>query len=78
VSALCGFCGGPPVALATDVRRSAPLIRYQAVALMALSASGAVVGPWAGLPLWFVGGAAAACRAYCLPMLVLLRRVERR
>jgi hypothetical protein len=33
---------------------------------------------WAGLPLWFVGGDALACWAYCLPILVLLRRVERR
>jgi hypothetical protein len=48
------------------------------VAILALSASGAVAGTWAGLPLWFVGGDAVACWAYCLPMLVLLHRVERR
>jgi hypothetical protein len=78
VSALCGFYGGLLLALAADVRRYALLIRYQAVAIMALSASGAVVGTWAGLPLWFVGGDALACWAYCLPMLVLLHRIERR
>jgi hypothetical protein len=78
VSALCGFYGGLLLVLAADVRRYAPLIRYQAVAIMALSASGAVVGTWAGLPLWFVGGDALACWAYCLPMLVLLRLVQRR
>jgi hypothetical protein len=27
--------------------------------------------------LWFVGGDALACWAYCLPMLVLLRLVQR-
>jgi hypothetical protein len=78
VSALSGFYGGLLIALAADVRRYAPLIRYQAVAIMALSASGAVVGTWAGMPLWFGGGDAVACWAYCLPTLVLLRRVERR
>ena len=46
-------------------------------AFMILSASGVVVGEWAGVPLWFVGGDAAACWAYCVPMLVLARRVER-
>jgi hypothetical protein len=76
VSALSGFYGGLLVALAADVRRYAPLIRYQALAIMALSASGVVVGAWAGMPLWFGGGDAVACWAYCLPTLLLLRRVE--
>jgi hypothetical protein len=35
-----------------------------------------VVGVWAGGPLWFVGGDAAACWAYCVPMLVLVSRVR--
>jgi hypothetical protein len=77
VSALSGFYGGLLVALSTDVRRYAPLIRYQAAAIMLLSASGMVVGRWAGMPLWFVGGDAVACWAYCVPMLLLVRRVER-
>jgi hypothetical protein len=76
VSALSGFYGGLLVALAADVRRYAPLIRYQAAAIMLLSASGVVVGSWAGMPLWFVGGDAVACWAYCVPMLLLVRRVE--
>jgi hypothetical protein len=77
VSALSAFYGGLLIALSFDVRRYTPLIRYQAVAIMALSACGVVVGRWAGLPLWFVGGDAAACWAYCIPMLVLAGRVER-
>jgi len=77
VSALCAFYGGLLVALSFDVRRYAPLIRYQAVAIMALSASGAVVGWWTGMPIWFVGGDAIACWAYAAPMLWLTRRVER-
>jgi len=75
-SALSGFYGGLLVAFSTDVRRYAPLIRYQAAAIMLLSASGAVVGSWASMPLWFVGGDAVACWTYCVPMLLLVRRVE--
>jgi hypothetical protein len=78
VSALCGFYGGLLVALSADVRRYAPLVRYQAAAIMLLSASGAVVGRWARMPLWFVGGDAVACWAYCVPMLLLAARVDRR
>ncbi len=77
VSALSAFYGGLLVALSCDVCRYRPLIRYQAVAIMVLSASGVVVGRWAGVPLWFVGGDAAACWAYCIPMLVLTGRVSR-
>jgi hypothetical protein len=77
VSALSAFYGGLLVALSFDVRRYSPLIRYQAVAIMVLSACGVVVGRWAGVPLWFVVGDAVACWAYCLPMLVLAGRVER-
>jgi hypothetical protein len=77
VSALSGFYGGLLVALAADVRRYAPLIRYQALAIMGLSAAGLVVGTWAGMPFWFVGGDAVACWAYCIPTLVWLHQVER-
>jgi hypothetical protein len=77
VSALSAFYGGLLVVVSFDVRRYAPLIRYQAVAIMALSACGLVVGRWAGLPLWFVAGDMVACWAYCIPMLVLAQRVER-
>lgn len=76
VSSLTSFYGGLLVILSVDVRRFAPLIRYQALAIMLLSASGVVVGRWAGMPLWFVGGDAVACWAYCIPMLLLARRVE--
>ncbi len=77
VSALSGFYGGLLVALAADVRRYTSLIRYQAVAIMLLSASGVVVGRWARMPWWFVGGDAVACWAYCIPMLLLAGQVER-
>jgi hypothetical protein len=73
VSALSAFYGGLLVALSFDVRRYAPLVRYQAVAIMALSACGVVVGRWAGVPLWFVVGDAVACWVYCIAMLILAR-----
>jgi hypothetical protein len=77
VSALSAFYGGLLIVLSFDVRRHTPLIRYQAAAIMMLSACGVVVGTWAGMPLWFVGGDAAACWAYGVPMLVLAGRLER-
>ena len=77
MSALSAFYGGLLVALSFDVRRYGPLIRYQAAAIMVLSACGVVVGGWAGVPLWFVVGDAVVCWAYCVPMLVLAGRVER-
>ena len=76
VSALSAFYGGLLVALSLDVQRYTPLIRYQAVAIMLLSASGVVVGSWAGMPLWFVGGDAVACWTYSIAMLLLVRRVQ--
>jgi hypothetical protein len=77
VCSLSAFYGGLLLVLSSDVRRYAPVVRYQALAIMALSASGAVVGTGAGMPLWFVGGDAAACWLYGAPMVLLARRVER-
>jgi len=76
VSALCAFYGGLLVILSSDIRRYALVIRYQAMAIMALSACGVIVGTWAGLPLWFVGGDMVGCWAYGIPMLVLVRRLD--
>jgi len=78
VSALSAFYGGLLVALSFDVVRFSPLVRYQAVAIMVLSACGVVVGAWAGVPLWFVLGDAVACWAYGVAMLVLAGRLEPR
>jgi hypothetical protein len=77
VSALSAFYGGLLIALSLDVRRYGPLIRYQAAGIMVLAACGVVVGRWAGVPLWFVGGDAVACWAYGVPMWLLAGRVER-
>jgi hypothetical protein len=76
VSALSAFYGGLLIVLSFDVRRYAPLIRYQALAIMTLSACGVIVGTSAGLPMWYVGGDMIACWAYSIPMLVLARRMD--
>lgn len=44
VSSHCAFYGGLLVVLSFDVQRYAPLIRYQVIAIMTLSACGVVVG----------------------------------
>jgi hypothetical protein len=77
VSGLSAFYGGLLFVLSTDVRRYAPVIRYQAAAILLLSASGVVVGSWAGMPLWFAGGDAVACWTYGIAMMLLVRGVER-
>jgi hypothetical protein len=77
VSALSAFYGGLLLALSFDVVRYRPLVRYQAAAIMALSACGVVVGGGAGVPLGFVLGDAVACWAYGIAMLVLAGRLER-
>lgn len=76
VSALSAFYGGLLVVLSFDVRRYAAVIRYQAAAIMVVSAGGVLRCVPEGVPLWFVGGDAAACWAYCIPMLVLSGRVQ--
>jgi hypothetical protein len=76
VSSLSAFYGGLLLILSTDVQRYRLVIRFQAIAILFLSASGVIVGTWAGLPLWFVGGDAIACWAYCVPMLTLAKRIS--
>jgi hypothetical protein len=76
VSGLSAFYGGLLIGLSFDVRRYMPLIRYQALAIMILSACGVLVGGLAGMPLWFVGGDASACWAYGIAMLILAGRIE--
>ena len=74
-SALCALYGGLLWVLATDVRRYARAITYQAVALIALSTVGACFGLWAGMPAWWMLGDAVSCWACCGAMLVLQKRI---
>ena len=77
VSALCAFYGGLLLLLARDVRRHLSIIRYQAVAIMALSAIGIFAGVRAGVPAFFVIADAAGCWIFLVPILILTRRLDR-
>lgn len=78
VSALCAFYGGLLLLLATDVQRFEPVIRYQALAIMGLSAFGIFAGTRAGLPTIWVGADALGCWIFLLPIYVLSRRIRAR
>ena len=77
VSGLSAFYGGLLLLLAGDVRRFAPIIRYQAIAIMLLSAFGVVVGVRAGLPAQWPVADAVGCWVFLLPIAALSWRLER-
>ena len=77
VSALCAFYGGLLFLLACDVRRDLTIIRYQALAMMALSAIGNFAGVRAGLPAYLVVADTVGCWAFLLPILILAGRLNR-
>jgi hypothetical protein len=76
VSALCTFYGGLLLLLARDIRRFVPVIRYQAVAIMALSALGILAGARAGLPVYLVIADAVGCWIFLLPIVILSLRLK--
>jgi hypothetical protein len=78
VSALCAFYGGLLIALSFDVHRFAPLIKYQAIAMMGLSAIGDYAGARAGLPAIWMAADAAGLWAFQLPILILVTCVSAR
>jgi hypothetical protein len=76
-SAMCALYGGVLLILATDVRRYAAVIRFQAIAIMALSAVGAVLGLKGGMPAWWMIGDAGSVWLFSGTMLVLQRNIAR-
>ena len=77
VSGLCAFYGGLLLLLARDVRRFVSIIRYQAVAMMTLSAIGIFAGVRAGVPALLVIADALGCWAFLIPILILAARLNR-
>lgn len=77
VSALCAFYGGLLIVLSCDVCRFAPLIKYQAVAMMGLSAIGDYVGVRAGLPAFWMVADVVGLWAFLLPILILVTQLNR-
>jgi hypothetical protein len=76
VSSLCMFYGGLLLILARDVKRFAPVIKYQAIASMLLSAFGIFAGARAGLPVAWVIADAIGCWIFLLPIYLLSRKVN--
>ncbi|MDB6172486.1 MAG: hypothetical protein JWL59_1797 [Chthoniobacteraceae bacterium] len=77
VCALCAFYGGLLLMLARDVRPFSSIIRYQAVAIMILSAVGIFAGMRSGVPVFFVIADALGCWIFLLPILLLVARLNR-
>ena len=75
-SALCAFYGGLLLLLASDVRGYARVIRFQAIAMMALTAAGALLGLRAGMPMWWMIGDATICWIGCGAMLWLQKKID--
>ena len=75
VCALCAFYGGLLLLLAGDVRRFLSIIRYQAVAIMTLSAVGIFAGVGAGVPAFLVIADALGCWILLVPILILAARL---
>ena len=73
VCSLCVFYGGLLLTLSRDVERFAPIIRYQAIAIMLLSAFGIFAGTRAGLPAIWVVVDAIGCWIFLLPIYLLSR-----
>ena len=76
VCALCAFYGGLLLLLAGDVRRFVSIIRYQAVAIMTLSAFGIFAGVRAGVPAFLVIADALGCWIFLVPILILAARLN--
>jgi hypothetical protein len=70
-SAFSAFYGILLLLLMTDVRRYAPIITFQAVAILVMSALGAIFGWRAGMPAWWVLGDVISCWLFCGAMLWL-------
>lgn len=73
-SALYGFL---LLLLMTDVRRYAPIITFQAVAILVMSALGAIFAWRAGMPVWWIVADVLSCWLFCGAMLWLQTRIPR-
>jgi hypothetical protein len=71
-SALYGFL---LLLLMTDVRRYAPIITFQAVAILVMSSVGAIFAYRAGMPMWWILGDVISCWLFCGAMLWLQVRI---
>jgi hypothetical protein len=74
-SAFSAFYGFLLLLLMTDVRRYAPIITFQAVAILVMSTVGAIFGWRAGIPAWWILGDIISCWLCCSAMLWLQTKI---
>ena len=74
-SAFSAFYGFLLLLLMRDVRRYAPVITFQAVAIIALSGLGAIFAWRAGMPAWWIIADVVSCWSYCGGMLWLQTKI---
>src|SRR5262245_13024968 len=72
-SAMSAFYGVLLWILATDVRRYSCLVTYQAIAMIVLSAVGAIFALRAGMPTWWILSDWIGCWSFCGAMVWLQR-----
>ena len=75
-SGLCAFYGGLLWVLSADVRRYAPIITYQAVAITFLAIVGNVLSVRCGMPVSWAAGDAAGASTIGVVSLVLQGRIR--
>jgi hypothetical protein len=74
-SGFSAFSGFLLLLLATDVRRYAPVITFQAISILVLSAAGAIFGWRAGMPSWWIIADVISCWGFCGAMLWLQTKI---
>lgn len=72
-SALCGLFGGLMIFLSGDVQRHRSVIAFQAIGLIAVSGALVIASIGSGRLFYYLLADAAACWAYSIPVLWLLR-----
>jgi hypothetical protein len=74
-SAMSALYGLFVLLLMTDVRRYAPVIRLQAIAVILLAGVGSIFSWRAGMPLWWVIADVVSCWGACGAMLWLQTKI---
>ena len=74
-SGFSAFYGCLLLLLMTDVRRYAPVITFQAVAILVMSCIGAIFGWRAGMPAWWIVADVIPCWLCCGAMLWLQTKI---
>jgi hypothetical protein len=74
-SGFSAFYGMLLLLLMTDVRRYAPIITFQALAIIALSGVSAIFAWRAGMPQWWIIADIVSCWAYASAVLWVQKRI---